>query len=148
MQLSTELTNLGSSMPIIDISDVKENEVPEVALETSKDRFFSSMTARVLFFLLLIGDLAWAAWTLCKMAVCVPLFLITFGKFKSQVQKGWISMKRAGVCGISLVIALFSPALGIMVACTYFLMYDKSGIQDVVPRSLQDQFQEFLKESK
>src|SRR3569832_2134250 len=120
-------------MPIIDISDVKENETTESVTETSKDRFFSSMTARVLFLLLFIGDLAWAAWTLCKMAVYLPLFLITFGRFKGQLQKGWLAMKRAGVCGISLIIALFSPALGIMVACTYFLMYDKSGIHDVVP---------------
>lgn len=135
-------------MPIIDISDVKETEESTVSIETSKDRFFSSMTARVLFFLLLIGDVAWAAWTLSKLAFFIPLYLVTFGKFKGQLQKSWLALKRAGVCGISLVIALFSPALGIMVACTYFLMYDKSGIQDVVPRSLQDQFQEFLKESK
>jgi len=32
-----------------------------------------------------------------------------------------------------------------MIACTYFMMYDKKGIQEVVPRSLQEQFQEFLK---
>jgi hypothetical protein len=144
-------------MPIIDISDVKETEAPaleaaaETSLDTFRDRFFSSMTARVLFFLLLIGDIAWAVWTFAKMALFIPLFFLTFGKskrVKAGMQKGWISMKRAGVCGISLVIALFSPALGIMVACTYFLMYDKSGIQEVVPRSLQDQFQDFLKESK
>ena len=140
-------------MPIIDISEMKQQEEPvvETPREVIKDRFFSSMTARILFFLLLIGDVAWAAWSCAKMAILLPLFFITFGKsacIKVGVQKGWISIKRAGVCGISLVIALFSPALGIMVACTYFLMYDKSGIQDVVPRSLQDQFQEFLKESK
>ncbi len=135
-------------MPIIDISDVKETEEGSISSETPKDRFFSSMTARILFFVLLIGDLAWAAWTLCKMALFISLFLVTFGKSKSQLQKSWLALKRAGVCGISLVIALFSPALGIMVACTYFLMYDKSGIQEVVPRSMQDQFQEFLKESK
>lgn len=135
-------------MPIIDISDVKETEESTTPIETSRDRFFSSMTARVLFFLLLVGDIAWALWTLTKMAFFIPLYLVTVGKFKGQLQKSWLALKRAGVCGISLVIALFSPALGIMVACTYFLMYDKSGIQDVVPRSLQDQFQEFLKESK
>ena len=144
-------------MPIIDISDVKEAEDPvletfsEIPSENSRDRFFSSITARILFLLLLIGNVAWAVWTLAKMAIFIPLFFLTFGKsnrIKQSLQKGWISMKRAGVCGISLVIALFSPALGIMVACTYFLMYDKSGIQEVVPRSLQDQFQDFLKESK
>ncbi len=140
-------------MPIIDISEVKDAENPVVDRlpENSKDRFFSSMTARILFFLLLVGDIAWAVWTLAKIAVFIPLALLTFGKskrIKQGMQKCWISIKRAGVCGISLVIALFSPALGIMIACTYFLMYDKSGIQEVVPASLQDQFQDFLKESK
>jgi len=59
----------------------------------------------------------------------------------------WLNLKRAGICGVALVIALFSPSLGIMIACTYFLMYDKAGIQEVVPTSLQDQFKDFLKES-
>lgn len=137
-------------MAIYDISEVKETEA-SASEPAPKDRFFSSMTARILFFLLLIGDLGWMCWSLAKMVVFVPLLILTFGKsiaVKNVVQKGWVSLKRAGVCGLSLVIALFSPALGIMVACTYFLMYDKSGIQDVVPRSLQDQFQEFIKESK
>ncbi len=140
-------------MPIIDISEVKE-ETPEVVSELKvggRDRFFSSMTARVLFFLLLMGDVAWLLWTFTKLAVVIPFFLILLGKprrLKRAIESAWLSLKRAGVCGVSLMIALFSPALGIMVACTYFLMYDKAGIQDVVPRSLQDQFQDFLKESK
>jgi hypothetical protein len=137
-------------MPIIDISEVKEAADAGPALE-SRDRFFSSMTARILFFLLLVGDVAWAAWILTKMALFIPLFVVTLGKserIKQALCRGFTAIKRAGVCGISLVIALFSPALGIMVACTYFLMYDKSGIQEVVPRSLQDQFQDFLKESR
>lgn len=144
-------------MPIYDISASKEPESfppqePENTIpESSKDRFFSSMTARIFFLLLLIGDLAWAAWTLLKVVLLVPLFCVTLGRsypLKESFRKAWISLKRAGVCGISLLIALFSPALGIMVACTYFLMYDKAGIHEVVPRSLQDQFQEFLKEPK
>lgn len=127
---------------------MKETETVQETV-TSRDRLFSSMTARILFFLLLVGDIAWALWTLVKVAIFLPIFLVTFGK-KARVGMAqcWISFKRAGVCGISLVIALFSPALGIMIACTYFLMHDKSGIQEVVPRSLQDQFQDFLKESK
>src|SRR5689334_3663272 len=137
-------------MPIIDISEVKGEEV-QVVSSTAKDRFFSSMTTRVLFFLLLVGDAAWLLWTFTKLAVVIPLFLILLAKprrLKQAIENSWLSLKRAGMCGVSLLIALFSPALGIMVACTYFLMYDKAGIQDVVPRSLQDQFQDFLKESK
>jgi len=137
-------------MPIIDISEVKEPEA-EIVVTGPKDRFFSSMTARVLFFLLLVGDVAWFLWTCTKLAIVIPLFFLTVGRsrrLKISLKSGWISLKRAGVCGLSLFLALFSPALGIMVACTYFLMYDKAGIQDVVPRSLQDQFQDFVKESK
>ena len=76
--------------------------------------------------------------------------LCTGGKvphFKTFSDKYWISLRRSLVCGVSLLITLFSPAFGIMVACTYFLMYDKSGIEEVVPVSLQSQFKEFtLKE--
>ena len=61
------------------------------------------------------------------------------------MKKQWIALRRAAVCGVALTVTLFSPALGIMIACTYFLMYDKTGIQEVVPTSLQQQFEEFLK---
>jgi len=143
-------------MPIYDIFETKEAETmssPEAApeaevLTSRKDRFFSSLTARVLFFLLMIGDLGWCIYALAMVVLMAPLNLLTFGKvefIRRLLRKNWIALKRAGVCGISLLIALFSPALGIMIACTYFLMYDKTGIQEVVPKSLQDQFQEFLK---
>ncbi len=42
-----------------------------------------------------------------------------------------LTIKRALVCGISLFIALFNPAFGIMIACTYFLMYDKWYLRQV-----------------
>jgi hypothetical protein len=146
-------------MPIYDISELKE-ETQDIPLEesaldappdTSKDRFFSSITARTLFLLLLIGDIAWATWTTLKISLLFSLFCLTLGRscmIKSRLCKAWVALKRAGVCGVSLLIAIFSPALGIIVACTYFLMYDKAGIQEVVPQSLQGQFQDFLKESK
>jgi hypothetical protein len=140
-------------MPIYDIFATKEAEqtaeVPELeALTSRKDRFFSSLTARVLFFLLLLGDVAWGFYAFLMVLTLAPLNLLTAGKIgfvQRLLAKNWIALKRAGVCGVSLFIALFSPALGIMIACTYFLMYDKNGIQEVVPKSLQDQFQEFLK---
>lgn len=136
-------------MPIYEIFAPKEQEQPlppEQVPESGRDRFFSSLTARVLFFLLLLGDMAWLVWTLLKITALLPLCF--FASNRKKLQKAWLALKRACVCGVSLIIALFSPALGIMVACTYFLMYDKSGIHEVVPRSLQDQFQEFIKESK
>lgn len=135
-------------MPIYDIFETKEREsAPESEiLSSKKERFFSSLTARLLFFLLLIGDVAWAFYSLALLLVVFPFHLLTGGKIGQKLcQKRWIALKRSGICGVSLFIALFSPALGIMIACTYFLMYDKVGIQEVVPRSLQDQFQEFIK---
>ena len=72
---------------------------------------------------------------------------LSFGKaryFHTLRDSAWVSLRRSLVCGVSLLIALFSPAFGIMIACTYFLMYDKSGIEEVVPSSLQSQFKEFL----
>ena len=41
-------------------------------------------------------------------------------------------------------VAIFSPSLGIMFSCTYFLMYDKAGIDEIVPSALQDQFKGFF----
>ncbi len=139
-------------MPIYDIFARKENEqtdAPETeVLSSGKDRFFSSLTARVLFFLLFVGDVFWGIYALCMVLITGPLNLLTGNKvgfLRHLLRKNWISLKRSGICGVSLFISLFSPALGIMIACTYFMMYDKKGIQEVVPRSLQDQFQEFLK---
>ena len=136
-------------MPIYDIFATKEQEQTTEAQETEvlssgKDRFFSSLTERVLFFLLFVGDICWGAYALCLVLITGPLHLLTGGRV-GLFKKNWISLKRSGICGVSLFISLFSPALGIMIACTYFMMYDKKGIQEVVPRSLQDQFQEFLK---
>jgi len=140
-------------MPIYDIFETKEEEpteqgLPEAeALSSGKDRFFSSLTARVLFFLLFVGDIGWGIFSFLMLLIVGPLNLLTgrkVGLLQRLSRKYWIALKRSGICGVSLFISLFSPALGIMIACTYFMMYDKTGIQEVVPRSLQDQFQEFL----
>lgn len=134
-------------MPIYDIAE-KHKEEAESRSFTKKDRLFSSLTTRILFFLLLIADVLWAAYGILMYVMGLWLTVMTLGLWrtpKRMVRKQWMNLKRAGVCGISLLVALFSPALGIMIACTYFLMYDKDGIQEVVPTSLQEQFQEFLK---
>jgi len=138
-------------MPIYDIFETKEEPAvdPQPAAPTSrKDRIFSILTARLLFFLLLVADLLWAVYSLTLLSLSLAINLLTFFKLKKpcqQMKKQWIALKRASVCGIALTVSIFSPALGIMIACTYFLMYDKTGIQEVVPTSLQEQFQEFLK---
>ncbi len=126
-----------------------ESEMAEELQEQThqRGRFFSSLAARLFFLLLLAADLLWVAYAL------LLLFISTFGKivslgkvayFGSLQNHAWVSVRRALVCGVSLFLALFSPAFGIMIACTYFLMYDKSGIEEVVPSSLQSQFKEFL----
>ena len=140
-------------MPIYNIFEEKQEKKENLSAHVAegvlkKDRFFSALTARVLFFLLLVADLLWLTWSTVSCALFATATFITFGRlpFLSRLMhKHWTALKRSAVCGIALFIALFSPALGIMIACTYFLMYDKTGIQEVVPTSLQDQFQEFMK---
>lgn len=142
-------------MPIYDIFETKLRQREESgdslspqAAQSSRDRFFSALTARVLFFILFAADLCWIAYAATLLVVACILYLFSglrWSLVRYVMHKQWIALKRASVCGISLFIALFSPALGIMVACTYFLMYDKTGIQEVVPTSLQEQFQEFLR---
>jgi hypothetical protein len=115
-----------------------------------RDRFFSGLTARLLFLLLLIADLAWGLYALFFFFMLNVAALVTFWKvqaFKDVAACYWLSLKRASVCGISLFLALFSPGFGIMIACTYFLMYDKEGLEEVVPSSLQTQFKEFFSSS-
>lgn len=143
-------------MAIYDIFefDKKEEAPPEAetfqASVSRRDRFFSSLTARLFFLLLLVADLLWFCYAvgvlICSSALlCATLFKSSL--LKKIQAKMWLTIKRALVCAISLLITLFSPAFGIMVACTYFLMYDKAGIEEVVPTSLQAQFKEFFKES-
>jgi hypothetical protein len=134
-------------MPIYDIFDVeknKEEEAPSTPpLSLKRDRFFSSLAARLFFFILLLGDLCWLVFSLFLFSLNGVFSLITFSHY-TPFKRAYLSLKRATVCALSLMIALFSPAFGIMIACTYFLMYDKKGIEEVVPASLQDQFKEFF----
>ncbi len=113
----------------------------------TKDRFFSSLTARLLFLLLLVADIFWGIYAFLLFLMLSVAALITFCRvscFKEVACTYWLTVKRAGVCSVALFLALFSPSFGIMIACTYFLMYDKSGLEEVVPASLQTQFKEFF----
>ncbi len=126
-----------------------EPEMPETLQNRVKtrDRFFSSLAARLFFLLLLGGNLLWTCYALIRLSFSLIGRLLTADKvavFKSIGEKAWVSLLRSLICGVSLFFALFSPAFGIMIACTYFLMYDKSGIQEVIPSSLQSQFKEFF----
>jgi hypothetical protein len=115
--------------------------------EPKGDRFFSSIAARFFFLLLLIGDLFWLAYTLVRVVILLPLLMITCGRCVSLARgagKVFLSLKRGLVSLLALFVSLFSPALGIMFACTYFLMYDRAGIDEVVPASLRPQFHSFM----
>lgn len=127
-------------------------EEPQAAVHQTqlsrRDRFFSSLTARLFFFLLLLADLLWFCYAVGVLVLCSAAMAVTFFKVSflyDLYQRMWLTLKRSLVCGVSLFLTLFSPAFGIMIACTYFLMYDKTGIEEVVPASLQSQFKEFFK---
>lgn len=127
----------------------KEADAAESAL--ARGRFFSCLTARLFFLILFVGDLFWAVYSVCVLLISALITMVSFSRltfFKNLLSKSWVSIKRALVCGLSLLVALFSPAFGIMIACTYFLMYDKAGMEEIVPTSIQSQFNELFKKEK
>jgi hypothetical protein len=139
-------------MAVYDISDVEKEEVATTAsqpsAESNRERFFSVLASRIFFVLLLAFDLAWASYAIFLASVnfiALSLTLYTSPFFKQHLRKALTSIRRALVCALALVVALFSPAFGIMVACTYFLMYDKAGIEEVIPLSIQHQFKDLFK---
>lgn len=119
----------------------------EEAASKGRDRFFSSLAARFFFLLLLIADVCWGVYIVLMFALLIPLSCLTLFKvplLNRLLGKFYLSLKRFLVGALSLFVSLISPALGIMFACTYFLMYDREGIDEVVPASLRGQFKEFF----
>lgn len=133
-------------MAIYNISDGDSKKIGKDKNGSSvriRDLFFSGLMARLFFLILLVADLLWVLYAAFLVAFSVLLQLITFFKTASLREFtafSWLKLKRSLVCGISLGVALFSPAFGIMIACTYFLTYDKAGMEEVVPSSLQSHF--------
>ncbi len=112
-----------------------------------KSRFFASFAARLCFLMLLFVDILWSIYAtiLCGIAFimnCTTLF--SFEALRRFQRRRYLNFKRSFICGIALLVALFSPALGTMFACTYFLMYDKKGVEEVVPAVFREQFREFF----
>ena len=137
-------------MPIYDIFNVNKEKPPEGDLPEEKTRWFSAVASRFFLALLLVANVVWTAYVVLFLLLYLSLMALTFGQiafFKTKSAKAFLGLKRSLVCALSLFVALFSPAFGIMVACTYFLMYDKAGIDEVVPSSLQEQFKEFFSPS-
>jgi hypothetical protein len=136
--------------PSIDPGAFSTNHIDENFIQrtaTRKDQLFSALAARFFFFLLLIADLLWGVYSIVMFTLKASLHLFTFWRFpflSRAVGYSWLSIKRSIVCALSLFIAIFTPALGIMFSCMYFLMYDKTGVDEVVPSSLRDQFKELF----
>ncbi len=112
-----------------------------------RSRIFSTLVTRFCFLFLLVADLAWFAYNTLMLTLATLCLLVTGGRnplFKRRVRKCALHFRRSALCGLALFIGLFSPPFGIMVACTYFLMYDKAGMEEVVPAPLQAQFKDIF----
>lgn len=144
-------------MPIYDISGAQKStpdptlrlqqQTQETNGSVEKGGWLSSLVARLFFIALLILDLCWGCYSLIMLLLGSVGAMLSFGRvptFLKIQSKSWLSIKRSIVCALALLTAVFTPAFGIMIACTYFLMYDKSGIEEIVPESLQGQFKEFF----
>ncbi len=136
-------------MAIYDFStkprEEEAEEFPLAPQQVQKASLFAALSSRLLFLLLLGADLLWMGYTLASSLVLLPsLFLASGKKRRASLTKKWIALRRSLVCAVALVVALFSPSFGVMVACTYFLMYDKSGIDEVVPTVLRSEFKDLL----
>lgn len=142
-------------MPIYDFSSRQQEEFVEEQLSSvpiespspKKGQFFSQIASRLFFILLLIVDVIWMGYALLSFLFSVVGRCVTGGRvswLQGWQGRKWISLRRSVVCAMALVIAIFSPSFGMMVACTYFLMYDKKGIDEVFPSALQSQLQEFI----
>ncbi len=119
--------------------------------DPDKGSLFSTITARMFFFVLFCVNFLWGLYTLAILSISLFGTLLTLCRVKNIkiiLAKKYLNLKRSSICFIALLVSLFSPALGTMIACSYFLMFDKKGIKEVVPVILQDQFEEFFEPLK
>ena len=113
-----------------------------------KGSLFATISARLFFFILLLSDLIWGLYSMILFLVALlPNLLIGFKStpLKNFFFKRYLNIKRSAISAVALSVALFSPPLGATIACSYFLMYDRKGIEEIVPSVLQEQLQEFLR---
>lgn len=129
----------------------KQEQPPSPASELEapiqRRSFFNAFVTRLSFAFLLGADFLWLVYTLGQV-LCISLLhcllLGKNGKIAKILSRAYLSLRRALICAISLLIGLFSPSFGMMVACSYFVMYDKAGIDEVIPSSLQIQFRDLF----
>lgn len=152
-------------MPIIDIEEYRKKAPQEpkkglsidtkafysrfenIRSKTDTPGFLSRLASRFFFIFLLFLNVIWLTLAIAYFACALTLNLV-FLRMSIRLgqiqQKAALNMKRAAVCFVALLIALFNPALGIMFSCLYFMMYDKMGIDEIIPASLKEQFKEFF----
>lgn len=114
------------------------------------DRFFSAITARLFFVFLFFADIVWGIYATTIFTFFLCLNIITVFRCKTLISKlksSFLSIKRFIICAFSLIIAIFSPSLGILFSCMYFMLYDRKGIEEVVPSSLREQFEDLIPHS-
>lgn len=135
-------------MPTIDIFSEEKKESEIVVKNTISLRsFFSCLYTRLCILCFLGLDALWLTFLVGKVVLYGVLQIGCLGSSSSLQEgliKGCTSIRRSLVCGLCLLISFLSPALGIMVGCAYFLMYDKSGVEEIVPSVLKKQFGELL----
>lgn len=115
--------------------------------KTDKPGTGAKLSTRLFFVFLLFLNTLWLVLALCAFLLFNVFSLLTFfysSVAKKFVAKSFLNVKRSAACWIALLVAIFSPALGIMFSCLYFMMYDKMGIEEIVPPSLREQFKEFF----
>jgi len=129
------------------LTEVGFAEEEKAAPPSFKDNLCSFLCVRLFFLVLLACTVVWFSYVLCKTIFCL-LLQLCFWKSSSivnaKLRKSWLSVKRAFICSIALILGCLSPSLGIMIACAYFLMFDKSGVEEVVPASLREQFKDLF----
>lgn len=129
-----------------DIGDKKQS-LPAESMPKTK-HWVSTLVTRLFFLLLLLADLLWATYTLIMLTIVGIISLMTGCKWtlsRQGLDRYWLTFKRCLVCGLSLFVGLFSPTFGIMIACTYFITYDKEGMDEIIPASFKQTFQPYLK---
>lgn len=149
-------------MAIYNIFDhVEKDQITETSSSTEReeipreeryrlDRFFSAITARLFFIFLFVADILWGIYAIAIFSFFFLLNTITLFRSKKLILKlksSFLSIKRFIICAFSLIIAIFSPSLGILFSCMYFMLYDRKGIEEVVPSSLREQFEDLIPHS-
>lgn len=130
-------------------SSIDREEVPK-GQRHRLDRFLSAITARLFFIFLFFADMLWGVYALAMFGFFFLLNTVTLYRSKiliSKLRSAFLSIKRFIICAFSLIIAIFSPSLGILFSCMYFMLYDRKGIEEVVPSSLREQFEDLIPHS-